>query len=123
MRTDDSKKHNPRLMKLTSTPLLNSIMASPNEDRLKKADNDGENVMSFLAKATEKKGSYRSNYYKELFADPLDQSPTYLKTDKGRFYDSSKMEVDPDELETIRDDVKPQYGYVSSISRSNSKYL
>jgi len=118
-KTDESKR-NKNFLKLTSTPLLESILSSPNESESKKEEQAG-NVMSFLGgKQTEKKGSYRSNYYKELFNDPLDQSPTtskLVKTDKVIVFGSSKRNYNQDELQTIREDAKIQHGYTST-SRS-----
>jgi len=127
LRTEDSKKHYSTFIKPHSTPLLDSIMSSPREHIEHAAKSEvivAPNVMSFVGeKSTGKKGSYRNNYYQELFSDPLDRSPSskLVKTDKAIVFGSSKRGTNQDDLQTIRDDIKNQN--VHSFKTSRSKFI
>jgi len=128
LRTEDSKKHYSTFIKPHSTPLLDSIMSSPKEriEHAAKSEVIAPHVMSFVGeKSHGKKGSYRSNYYQELFSDPLDHSPSskLVKTDKAIIFGSSKRGANQDDLQTIRDDAKNPNMHSFSISRSNQDLI
>jgi len=125
LRTEDSKKHYSTFIKPHSTPLLDSIMSSPQEriEHAAKSEVIAPHVMSFVGeKSAAKKGSYRSNYYQELFNDPLDHSPSskLVKTDKAIDFGSSKRGRAQDDLQTIREDAKNQNLHSFSMARSKA---
>lgn len=78
----ECKKNYNLFIKPQSTPLLDSLTSSPNENIAKSEMPHHHNFGTLWGeKSTDKKSSYKNNYYKELFSDPLDDESPALKAD------------------------------------------
>lgn len=65
-------------------------------------------------------GSYKSNYYKELFNNPLEDSPPskLVKTDKVHYGEHAEREQD--EIQTMHE--APKFHHLQNEGLSASKY-